>query len=154
MECRLENTFNKGRSWRVSQSNADVFKVHSFLSVTVNLALQTCSYFQWQLNGFPCAHVKVAVRKSSRDLNALVKSYFHVTAYRSTYASSIFPIPTIEQPPLDPNDYVINLSTVKCPPGRPKKKTILSNGKYVQQIRCNRCGCLGSHNRKTCKEPI
>ncbi|XP_028062631.1 uncharacterized protein LOC114265963 [Camellia sinensis] len=130
IESRLEKTFNKGRSWRVSQSNVDVYKVHSFPSVTVNIGTQTRSCFQWQLNGFPCAHAMVAVRKSGRDLNDLV-AYFHVSEYRSTYVVSIFPIPTMEQLPFDLHNYLINPPVVKCPPGRPKKKRILSRGEHV-----------------------
>ncbi|KAL7171083.1 hypothetical protein ACSBR2_035861 [Camellia fascicularis] len=96
----------------------------------------------------------VAVRKSGRDLHDLVEPYFHVCEYRSTYATSIFPIPTVEQPTFDPHDYFINPPAVKRPPGRPKKKRILSRCEHVQQICCGRCGRMGNHNRKTCKEPI
>ena len=154
MEDRLEKTFNEGRSWKVSQSNADVYEVHSFPSVTVDIGRRTCSCFKWQLNGFPCAHAMVAVRKSGRDLKTLVEPYFHVSEFRATYASSIFPIPTVEQPPFNPNDYIIKPPAVKRPPGSPKKKRILSKGEHVQQIRCGRCGRMGNHNRKTCNEPI
>ncbi|XP_028122811.1 uncharacterized protein LOC114319946 [Camellia sinensis] len=37
MEDRLEKAFNEGRSWKVSQSNADVYEVHSFPSDTVDI---------------------------------------------------------------------------------------------------------------------
>ncbi|XP_028072349.1 uncharacterized protein LOC114274585 [Camellia sinensis] len=154
MESRLEKAFNEGRSWKVSQSNEDVYEVHSFLSVTVDIGHRTCSCFKWQLNGFPCSHAMVVVQKSSRDLNTLVESYFHVSECRSTYDATIFPIPTVEKPPFNQHDYVIYPPVVKRPPGRPKKKRILLKGEQVQQIRCGRCGCMGNHNRKTCNEPI
>ncbi|KAL7194779.1 hypothetical protein ACSBR1_035086 [Camellia fascicularis] len=131
MESCLEKMFNKGRLWKVSQSNADVY----------------------ELNGFPCAYAIVAVQKNGRDLNTLVEPYFHMSAYHSTYATSIYPIPTVEQPPFDPNDFTINPPAVKRPPGRPKKKRFLSRGEHVQQIRCGKYGRMGNHNRKTCKEP-
>ncbi|KAL7231608.1 hypothetical protein ACSBR2_009776 [Camellia fascicularis] len=131
MESRLEKAFNEGRSWKVSQSNADVYEVHSFPSVTVDIGRRTCSCFKWQLNGFPCAHAMVAVRKNGRDLNTLFEPFFHVSEYRSTYASSIFPISTVEQPPFSPNDFIIKAPAVKQPPGRPKKKRILSKGEHV-----------------------
>ncbi|KAL7172177.1 hypothetical protein ACSBR2_031801 [Camellia fascicularis] len=143
MESRLEKAFNEGRSWKVSQSNADVYEVHSFPSVTVDIGRRTYSCFKWQLNGFPCAYAMVAVRKSGRDLNTLVEPFFHVSEYRATYASSIFPIPTVEQPPFNPNDFVIKPPAVKRPPSRSKKKRILSKGEHVQQIRCGRCGRMG-----------
>ncbi|KAL7186973.1 hypothetical protein ACSBR2_028638 [Camellia fascicularis] len=154
MESRLEKAFNEGKSWKVSQSNADVYEVHSFPLVTVDIEHRTCSCFKWQLNGFPCAHAMVAVRKSGRDLNTLVEPFFHVSEYRSTYAASIFPIPTVEQPSFNPNDFIIKPPAIKRPPSRPKKKRILSKGEHVQQIRCSRCGRMGNHNRKTCNEPI
>ncbi|KAL7163931.1 hypothetical protein ACSBR2_039943 [Camellia fascicularis] len=124
MESHLEEAFNKGRSWKVSQSNADVYEVHSFPSISVDIERRTCSCFQWQLNSFPCAHAMVAVRKSGRDLNDLVKPYFHVSEYRNSYALPIYLIPTVEQPPFNPNEYMINPLAIKRPPGRPKKKRI------------------------------
>ncbi|KAL7194784.1 hypothetical protein ACSBR1_035091 [Camellia fascicularis] len=154
MESRLEKMFNKGRLWKVSQSNADVYEVHSFSPVVVDIEHRTCSCFKWQLNGFPCTYAIVAVRKNGWDLNTLVEPYFHVSAYHSTYATSIYPIPTVEQPSFDPNDFTINPPAVKHPLGRPKKKRLLSRGEHVQQIRCGKYGCMGNHNRKTCKEPI
>ncbi|KAL7263233.1 hypothetical protein ACSBR1_001414 [Camellia fascicularis] len=45
MESRLQKAFNKGKSWKVSQSNADVYKVHSFPSVTVDVGRRACSCF-------------------------------------------------------------------------------------------------------------
>ncbi|XP_028065541.1 uncharacterized protein LOC114268558 [Camellia sinensis] len=38
IEDRLEKAFNEGRSWKVSQSNADVYEVHSFLTSDDELA--------------------------------------------------------------------------------------------------------------------
>ncbi|GMP86282.1 hypothetical protein CsSME_00039110 [Camellia sinensis var. sinensis] len=131
MEYQLEKAFNEGRSWKVSQSNADVYEVHSFPSVTVDIGRRTCSCFKWQLNRFPCAHAMVAVCKSGWDLNTLVELYFHVFEFRATYASSIFLIPTVEQSPFNPNDFVIKPPAVKRPPGKPKKKRILSKGEHV-----------------------
>ncbi|KAL7164766.1 hypothetical protein ACSBR2_040632 [Camellia fascicularis] len=152
--CPKMESRNEGRSWKVSQSNADVYEVHFFPSVVVDIKHHTCSCFKWQLNGFPCAHATVAVRKSGRDLNTLVEPYIHVSTYRSTYAASIYPILTVEQPPFNPHDFTINPPFVKRPPDKPKKKRFLLRGEHVQQIRCSRCGRMGNHNRKTCKEPI
>ncbi|KAL7164692.1 hypothetical protein ACSBR2_040568 [Camellia fascicularis] len=47
MESRLKKAFNEGRSWKVSQSNADVYEVHSFPSITVDIGHRTCSCFKW-----------------------------------------------------------------------------------------------------------
>ncbi|KAL7238047.1 hypothetical protein ACSBR2_004195 [Camellia fascicularis] len=153
-ESCLEIAFNKGRSWNVSQANDDVYEVHSFPSVTVDLAWCTCLCFQWQLNRFPCVHAMVVVCKSGRDLNEMVELYFHVSEYHSTYALTIYPIPTMDQPPFNLDNYLIKPPAVKRPPGRLKKKWKLSKGEHVQQIRCGRCGHMGNHNRKTCNEPM
>ncbi|KAL7173646.1 hypothetical protein ACSBR2_032995 [Camellia fascicularis] len=96
----------------------------------------------------------VAIRNSGSDLNALFDPYFHVTNYQSSYSEAIFPIPTVEKPQVISGHYGILSPTVRRPPGRPKKKRILSKREEVQQIRCGRCGCLGNHNRKTCTEPL
>ncbi|KAL7165004.1 hypothetical protein ACSBR2_040817 [Camellia fascicularis] len=96
----------------------------------------------------------VGIRNNGRDLYNLVEPYYHVSKYRLTYASSITPIPTVEKPSFSIEDFVIHPPVVKRPPGRPKKKRILSRGEEVQQIRCGRCQCIGNHNRKICKEPI
>ncbi|KAL7218923.1 hypothetical protein ACSBR2_012066 [Camellia fascicularis] len=154
MEKRLEKAYNTGRSWNVSQSNTDVYKVHSSPSILVDVTRRTCSCFQWQLNGFPCAHAIVASRRSGRDLCSLIEPYFHVSEYRLSYSPSITPLPTVEQPPFTGHDYIILPLAVKRPPGRPKKKRIPSRGEEVQPIRCSKCGRIGNHNRKTCKEPI
>ncbi|XP_028075949.1 uncharacterized protein LOC114278140 [Camellia sinensis] len=154
MEFRLEEAYNKSRSWKVSQANNDVYEVHSFPSVMMDIATRTCSCFQWKINEFPCAHDIVSVRKSRKNLDDIVVPWYHVSEYRLTYAPTIYPIPTVEKPPFNPTDYVICPPNVKCPPRRPKKKRIPSKGENVQQIRCGRCGRMGNHNRKTCKEPI
>ncbi|XP_028056540.1 uncharacterized protein LOC114260592 [Camellia sinensis] len=46
MEDRLVKAYNKGRSWLLSQSNNEIFEVHSFPSVMVDVGRRTCSCFQ------------------------------------------------------------------------------------------------------------
>ncbi|KAL7184881.1 hypothetical protein ACSBR2_026932 [Camellia fascicularis] len=154
MEARLVKAYSKGRSWLVSQSTDTVFEVHSFPSIMVDIDKRTCCCFKWQINGFSCSHAVVAIRNSGLDLYDLVAEFYHVTAYRNSYQQNIQPIPTVEKPPFNPDDFVIQPPSVKRPPGRPKKKRILSQGEEVQQIRCGRCQRMGNHNRTTCKEPI
>ncbi|XP_028104380.1 uncharacterized protein LOC114303445 [Camellia sinensis] len=154
MESRLEKDYNKSRAWKVSQANNDVYEVHSFPFVMVDIGRRTCSCFQWQINEFPCAYAIVAVRKSGKNLDDIVIPWYHVSKYRLTYAPTIYPIPTVEKPPFSPTNYIIYPPNVKHLPGRPKKKRIPSKSENVQQIRCERCSYMGNHNRKTCKEPI
>ncbi|KAL7214472.1 hypothetical protein ACSBR1_026810 [Camellia fascicularis] len=54
------------------RANNDVYEVHSYPSVMVDIGRRTCSCFQWQINEFRCAHVIVTVRKSRRNLDDIV----------------------------------------------------------------------------------
>ncbi|KAL7219360.1 hypothetical protein ACSBR2_012432 [Camellia fascicularis] len=154
MEAQLIKVYNKGKSWLVSQSNDNVHEVHSFPSVMVDVGKRTCSCFQWQINRFPCAHAVVVIHNSGLDLYELVATFYHVAAYQNSYKQTIYPIPTIEKPSFSAVYFVIQSPAVKRPPGRPKKKRMLSKREQVQQIRCGHYQCMGNHNRKTCKEPI
>ncbi|KAL7161529.1 hypothetical protein ACSBR2_042071 [Camellia fascicularis] len=154
MESKLDETYKKGRSWTNSQLNNDVCEVHSHPSVLVDIGKHTCSCFQWQINGLPSEHAMVAIRNSGIDLNVLVDPYFHVVNHRVLYSHTIYPIPTVEKLEINPDKYVILPPAVRRPPGRPKKKRIPSQEEDVQQIRCERCGRMGNHNRTTCKKPI
>ncbi|XP_028083551.1 uncharacterized protein LOC114284802 [Camellia sinensis] len=108
----------------------------------------------WQINGFPCDHAVIAIQKNRYNLSDCVEHYFHVETYHAAYSGAIFHIPLVEKPPFDPTDLTIYPPTVKRPPGRPKKNKIPSRGEKLKQIRCGRYDKLGSHNRKSCKEPI
>ncbi|KAL7164611.1 hypothetical protein ACSBR2_040497 [Camellia fascicularis] len=152
MATTLELVFKTSRSWIVSQANENVFEVRSRPSVLVDIG--ACSCFQWQLNGFPCPHAVVAFRNSGRNIYDHVVPFYRVTEFRAAYSGTIHPIPTARKPNFLVADYLIALSTVKRPPGRPKRKRIPSKDEVVPCIRCGRCGKMGNHNRKTCKEPM
>lgn len=106
------------------------------------------------MNGFPCSHAVVSFRNSERNIYDSIEPYHHVSKFKASYSESIHPIPTVEKPVATPTDYLIAPPVVKRPLGRPKRKRIPSRGEVVQRIRCGRCGKMGNHNRKTCKEPI
>ncbi|XP_028092198.1 uncharacterized protein LOC114292424 [Camellia sinensis] len=142
------------RQMSARKANENVFEVYSIPSVTVDVARRTCSYFKWQINGFPCDHAVIIIQKSRYNLNDCVEHYFHVETYRVAYLGAIFPIPSVEKLSFDPTDFTIYPPTVKRPPGRLKKNRIPSRGEKLKQIRCERCDKLGSHNRKSCTEPI
>ncbi|KAL7211850.1 hypothetical protein ACSBR2_014664 [Camellia fascicularis] len=46
IESRLEKVFNKDRSWKLSQSNNEIYEVQSYPSVLVDIGRRTCSGFQ------------------------------------------------------------------------------------------------------------
>ncbi|XP_028080765.1 protein FAR1-RELATED SEQUENCE 4-like [Camellia sinensis] len=154
MESRVMEVYSTGCTWIVRQSNEDIYEVHSFPTVLVDVGKHSCSCFQWQLNGFPCAHAVVAIQSSGRDFSTFVEQFFTVDQYKATYSGYIQPIPTVDKPSFSEDDFIIYPPAIKRPPGRPKKNRIPSWGEKLSQIRCGRCGRMGSHNRKTCKEPI
>ncbi|KAL7209547.1 hypothetical protein ACSBR1_031153 [Camellia fascicularis] len=112
MEKQLEKLDNTSKSWNVSQSNTNIYEVHSNPSVMMDVDRRTCSCFQWQINGFPCTNAIVTARKSGRDLCALIEPYFYVSEYQLSYVPSITPIPTVEQPQSIGHEYVILPPTV------------------------------------------
>ncbi|KAK9273681.1 hypothetical protein L1049_018491 [Liquidambar formosana] len=154
IDSRLEEEIRKGRTWIVRSSGQDIFEVQSYPSVSVDIQRRTCSCYQWQINGFPCAHAAQALQKSGKNLLDYVERYFHTWCYFSAYSQSVFPIPTVGIQDYPASGCVIRPPSSKKQPGRPKKKRIPSKGEKVNQIRCGRCNKIGNHNKKTCKEPI
>ncbi|XP_028083309.1 uncharacterized protein LOC114284574 [Camellia sinensis] len=154
MESRVREAYSNGCTWIVSQANEDIYEVYSFPTVLVDVGKHSCSCLQWQLNGFPYAHVVVAIQNSGRDFSICVEKFFIVDQYKAAYSGYIQSIPTVDKPSYSEDDFIIYPPEVKRPPGRPKKNRIPSRGEKLSQIRCDRYGCMGSHNRKTCKEPI
>ncbi|KAF5931839.1 hypothetical protein HYC85_028010 [Camellia sinensis] len=127
-ETNLQDSFNSSRSWNLSKANDDVFEVHSFPSVTVDVGRCVCSCYQWQINGFPYEHVVAAIQRNAYNLNNCVEKYFHVENYREAYAAVIFPIPSVEKPDFCSSDFIILPPIVKRPTGRPRKSRIPSQG--------------------------
>ncbi|XP_028075999.1 uncharacterized protein LOC114278193 [Camellia sinensis] len=156
MESKLHDGFNTSRPWIVSSSGNDVYEVHSHPSVSVDISRRICSCDKWQLKGFPCAHAVGAIQKSGHDLSLFVDQYFYVQSYRESYSFPIYLVPSIWKPDcnVDGDSEVIISPLSKKQPGRPNKKRIRSNGEKVRQITCSRCGKVGNHNKKSCKEAL
>ncbi|XP_028056777.1 uncharacterized protein LOC114260788 [Camellia sinensis] len=76
--------------------------------------------------------------------------------YRESYSFPIYPVPSIWKPDcnVDGDNEVVLLPLSKKQPKRPNKKRIRSNGEKVRQITCSRCGKVGNHNKKSCKEAL
>ncbi|KAL7230844.1 hypothetical protein ACSBR2_009180 [Camellia fascicularis] len=136
------------------RADENVFEVQSNPSVLIDVGTRTCSCFQWQLNGFPCPDAVVVFHNSGKDIYEHVNPFYHVKEFVATYYGAIHPVPTIGKPKFTPVDYLIAPSIVKRSPGRPTWKRIPSKGEVVSRIRCGRCGKIGNHNRKACKEPM
>ncbi|KAI8567854.1 hypothetical protein RHMOL_Rhmol02G0154000 [Rhododendron molle] len=154
MNKELENSFHVSKSWNVKRSTTDVFEVLSDPSVMVNLSNQTCSCFEWQFRCFPCCHAVCAIYNSGKDFKNYVDPYYMVEMYREVYSLPIYPIPTLWKPAPGGNEDTILPPLSRKPSGRPRKKRLRSNGEKIRPIQCSRCGKVGRHNRKTCKEDL
>lgn len=155
---KLNKRAQEGLSWVVIQSDEGDFDVLSDPSVKVNIERHTCSCCLWQVEGFPCAHGVAVICRSGLKFDEYVDPYFHTSTYAKIYEELIYPIPTMTMPIYatseNENDEKILPPEAKRQPGRPKKKKILSRGEQVATIRCGRCGKMGNHNKKTCKDNI
>ncbi|KAL7161285.1 hypothetical protein ACSBR2_041851 [Camellia fascicularis] len=57
MDSVLEKAFMDGRTWNAILSSGNVFEVHCFPSVVVDLGLRTCSCRKWEMNGIDDAMI-------------------------------------------------------------------------------------------------
>ncbi|KAL7208908.1 hypothetical protein ACSBR1_030612 [Camellia fascicularis] len=124
MDSVLEKAFMDGRTWNVSLSSDNVFEVHCFPSVMVDLGLRTCLCQKWERNGYPCQHVATAIFSNEKNLNSFVEPFFHTDMYRQASSFSIGPVSTIEKHVLNIDDDMILPPLSKRPVGRPKKNRI------------------------------
>ncbi|KAG5553484.1 hypothetical protein RHGRI_011382 [Rhododendron griersonianum] len=95
-----------------------------------------------------------AIYNSGKDLQNYVDPYYMVETYREVYLLPIYPIPTLGKPAPGGNEDTILPPLSRKPSGRPRKKRLRSNGEKIRPIQCGRCGKVGRHNRKTCKEDL
>ncbi|KAI8572521.1 hypothetical protein RHMOL_Rhmol01G0205800 [Rhododendron molle] len=91
-----------------------------------------------------------------KDLKSYIDPYYLVETYREVYSLPIYPIPTLWKPVAggsEDKDSILPLLSRK-PAGRPRKKRVRSNGEKIRPIKCSRCGKVGRHNKKSCKEDL
>ena len=148
----------------------------------MDLVKNTCSCFQFQSQGYPCAHAfNVLLYRRETYVN-YIESWLKVTAYHKTYKNSILP-PTaaidldeikqfeqtetwkaareldddnIEFPEaLNDSENDLMPPNTRRPAGRPKKRRIRHPTEHepVRILCCRRCGG-DNHNKRTCREPL
>ncbi|XP_028088145.1 uncharacterized protein LOC114288755 [Camellia sinensis] len=156
MESKLHDAFNTLRPWIVSSFGNNVYEVHSHPSVSVDISRRICSYSEWQLKGFPCAHGVSAIQNSGHDLSLFVDQYFYIQSYQESYSFLIYHVSSIWKLDcnVDGDSDVVLPPLSRKQPGRPNKKRICSNCEKVRQITCGRYGKVGNHNKKLCKEAL
>ncbi|KAL7230498.1 hypothetical protein ACSBR2_008889 [Camellia fascicularis] len=106
---------------------------------------------------FVAFHVCIAgfnYYRSGKNLNSFVESFFHADIYCQAYSLSIGPAPIVEKPVYSIDDTMILPPLSKRPTGRLKKNRIASTGEFKRVMKCSRCGSIGHHNKRTCKESL
>ncbi|KAL6214887.1 hypothetical protein ACLB2K_014319 [Fragaria x ananassa] len=156
MEKKLLKRLQTGRSWRVSQSNQDVFEVFTeTCNVMVNLAVCECSCRHWEFRCFPYAHAVQVMNKTNLLAYDCIEDYWKTTFYKKTYKLPICPVPDLDRPNiLSFGDSTLQPPKTRRSPGRPKSRRIRSFGEQCKEITCSRCHTLGHHNNRTCTNPI
>ncbi|KAL7176256.1 hypothetical protein ACSBR2_029744 [Camellia fascicularis] len=143
-----------GRTENASLSSDNLFEVHCFPFVMVDLSLKTCLCRKYEINGYLCQHVAVVIFKSEKNLNLFDEPFFHANVYRQAYSFSIGLVSIVEKPVYTIDDDMILPPLSKRPAGRSKKNIIASTGEFKRVIKCIRCGSIGFHNKRTYKEPL
>ncbi|KAG5533007.1 hypothetical protein RHGRI_027296 [Rhododendron griersonianum] len=154
MEKKLVDHFNKGRTWHVAAANDDIFEVFSQPTVVVDLKKRTCTCCRWQIHLFPCVHAVTVIQKTEKQMHDYIDPYYTIEAIQLSYEGTINPVPTLGAPVITKESAIILPPKTRRPRGRPKVGRIRSRGEKVRQMLCGRCGKLGKHNRRTCKEAV
>jgi len=172
-------TISQARRYRMIDASPDkIFEVLSLTtnkSYTVKLLFQTCTCFEWESTGIPCAHALAAILFDNNDPQTYTKAFFSLDGYRQTYSNSILgpdahmagnhptfnsndgDIGDITRPDGDKDCGLMAPPHVKSKPGRPRKRRIRTGveGPFgtKRAYKCSRCGGLG-HKEGTCNSEI
>ena len=122
----------------------------------VNLVERKCTCRRFELEKLPCVHAIAAAEYRNVSRISLCSPYYTSNYLVSAYAESVMPVDSAQPvPELVANQRCLP-STVRQPPGRPKKNRMksalevaLSNKRPRKEHTCSRCRQSG-HNAKTC----
>ncbi|KAM5587616.1 hypothetical protein ABKV19_006184 [Rosa sericea] len=155
MEERLKVQMEKSRRFSVHYSSPGVYEVRSEFSYVVNISEHSCSCVKWQINCFPCPHGLAAIQAASENVYDYIDKYFRVDMFKKSYSSPIRPITNVDMSSSESGTDFMLPPLAKRPPGRPRVKRFKSIGETEKKlIRCGRCGKMGTHNKKSCTEPL
>lgn len=151
-QALLEIHIQIGRPWKVSQSAANRYEVHSPRSHMVDIERKTCTFQRWRVYGFPCSRATAAITRSGERILDYVEDYFKVTTFRKLYSISIRPVPNHDRPDeYHVDDIVLPAEVIRSPPGRKKGKRIKSTYETSRKsVKCSNCNLKTHHNKATC----
>ncbi|KAL0713269.1 hypothetical protein Bca4012_020247 [Brassica carinata] len=130
-------------------------------SFHVNISKRFCSCFEFQLLEIPCQHAIAAAIVAKVKVDSLVAEEYTKNAMVAAYAGSVAPVidtDSITELAAQLSELDMFPTSSRRPPGRPRKKRLLSRGEVRMKTPrrrtiCSRCkGC--GHNRATCKISI
>lgn len=110
------------------------FQVSSSLKkYYVDLALKTCTCFQFQKLELPCCHALAAARTKGVEVTMLIGSHYRFSVFRDAYEIFIFPVHNESDVdiPVGVQDTEFMPPENKNGPGRRRKRRIPSTGEYT-----------------------
>ncbi|XP_020878799.1 uncharacterized protein LOC110227734 [Arabidopsis lyrata subsp. lyrata] len=158
-EMVIEN-FEKGAGYvvlKIGEANYEV-RDRNDSGFVVNLWERTCTCREFQLLTIPCSHAIAASIKEGIRVDTMVGIHHTVPHLRLAYQGIIMPVPDMDTLTPSPDDIgggKLAPPYVRRPPGRPRKRRMLSRGEFKRTSakRCSRCRGFG-HNKATCRGPI
>lgn len=131
----VEANFEQSGGFQVNTINTLQFEVKdkNGVSFHVNLSKKCCSCFSFQTLMIPCSHAIAAAIKEKISVESLVSEVYSLDRLTSAYRDAIFPIceTGLDREHQDNgglSGVEIFPPATRRPPGRPRKKRILSAG--------------------------
>lgn len=151
-EDKLFKAAEIGRRLVVEPLDESRFSVHCsrHLAYMVDLTINTCTCYRFQLESFPCEHaVAVAMHKGFAP-STLCSDYYTADYWRAAYVDTIFPLPN--ETDWEVSDRILPIIEPRGP-GRPRTSRIPSTGEFPRPRRCGRCREVG-HTRVNCNSQV
>ncbi|CAE6236029.1 unnamed protein product [Arabidopsis arenosa] len=133
-EMVIEN-FEKGAGYvvlKIGEANYEV-RDRNDSGFAVNLWERTCTCREFQLLTIPCSHAIAAAIKEGIRVDTMVGIHHTVPHLRLAYQGIIMPVPDMDTLTPSPDDIgggKLAPPYVRRPPGRPRKRRMLSRGEF------------------------
>lgn len=133
-EMVIEN-FEKGAGYvvlKIGEANYEV-RDRNDSGFAVNLWERTCTCREFQLLTIPCSHAIAAGIKEGIRVDTMVGIHHTVPHLRLAYQGIIMPVPDMDTLTPSPDDIgggKLAPPYVRRPPGRPRKRRMLSRGEF------------------------
>ncbi|KAH7848080.1 hypothetical protein Vadar_033605 [Vaccinium darrowii] len=91
---RIEKVKQRYGDYYIVPCGNDEFEARSFNGGqhTVNLAMQSCSYRRWELNGIPCEHGAIVIAQNGGQPEDHVSEWYHKHSFLASYNHIMHPM--------------------------------------------------------------